>query len=280
MSIAWSTLAGLVLLAPGFSALFGYYIPKRSSRDIDPQRALTLLSTLVVVSLVVHILGVKACDLLASFGLPVRVDLGLVLRVITLDSMDNLATDLAPAIEGSLWRFLAYFLITVALGGLLGFVVGGLVTSGPLQKVAMHGWAYRLNIKQGITYAYVLTNVQHDDKIVMYRGALRDFHIGPTGCISYLVLLNPSRYFMILDGDVPTTTKPDQRVLIGEDSKDLSVDDEFQFLMIEGEDIANVVFHRHHGGVTFSRSQVQDSRFDDLRKRLQELIEKEEEKAQ
>lgn len=69
----------------------------------------------------------------------------------------------------------------------------------------------------------------------MHRGTVRDFYFRADGQISYLVLVSCVRYYMLLD-EKPLTTVP---VDLGESTGNLLPS---YLFVVEGEDIANVVF--------------------------------------
>lgn len=88
MSLAWSTVALLVLLLPGFLFFVGLYLPERISRDIVPGGTLTQLGGVVLVAFFIHALvfafHTSACGLwswlpcirfdyaLSTFGLDLK----------------------------------------------------------------------------------------------------------------------------------------------------------------------------------------------------------------
>src|SRR5215207_5233983 len=53
-SLAWSTVAILILLLPGFFFSLGLYAPERFARDIAPRNPLATLAAAVLVAFVSH----------------------------------------------------------------------------------------------------------------------------------------------------------------------------------------------------------------------------------
>lgn len=70
-----------------------------------------------------------------------------------------------------------------------------------LRFLAQHPWVYRLAIKpeqsgDAFTFAYLLTHVRQDDRVLLYRGVLRDFALARDGRFSYVVLTGPQRGYL------------------------------------------------------------------------------------
>lgn len=252
MSLAWSTVALLVLLLPGFLFFVGLYLPERISRDIIPGGTLTQLGGIVLVAFFVHALLyavlMSACGSLSW------------LPCISFDAaLSTFSPDLKEAASPSAlaqnmnvhrWWILAYFLGTSGFGLLIGFITGVLIVTGPFRFLAKHSWIYDLVDldDSSFTLAYVLTNIRTDDRILMYRGYLQEYCFTPEGKISYLVLMGCSRYYMKLENKKPITTAAKDWLVIGQSSDGLMTDGsekQWSFMVIEGEDIANVVFDRH-----------------------------------
>lgn len=111
-----------------------------------------------------------------------------------------------------------------------------------------------LRVGDEYTVAYVLTNVRHDERVLMYRGFLKAFGLRQDGRFAYLVLTDVVRYFLFVDGESPHTTAREHWRLIGSSSGDRAGDPvghkfanrrrASTYLVIEGEDVANVVFDR------------------------------------
>jgi hypothetical protein len=252
VSLAWSTVALLVLLLPGFLFFVGLYLPERISRDVIPGGTLTQLGGIVLVSFFVHALLyvglMSACDTLP--WLPcISFDYALSTFSPDLKEAASPAT-LAQNISRYRWWILIYFLATSGIGLLVGLATGKLIVKGPLRFLAKHSWIYDLvdPDDSSFTLAYVLSNIRTDNRILMYRGFLQEYCFTPEGKISYLVLFGCSRYYLKMEGKKPITTAAKDWQVIGQSTDGLMADvseKQWSYMVIEGEDIANVVFDRH-----------------------------------
>jgi hypothetical protein len=151
------------------------------------------------------------------------------------------------------WIF-AYIVGAGALGTLAGWFTGHLILAGTLRipGLTQHAWVYDLKVNSGYTVAYVLTNIKgkDDQRIVMYKGFLKAFGLQRNGSFSYIVLTDTVRGYMHLDDAAPTTSAADRWRKIGQapasisraTSEELNRASERSYFVIEGEDVANVVF--------------------------------------
>ncbi len=252
MSLAWSTVALLVLLLPGFLFFVGLYLPERISRDVVPGGTITQLGGIVLIAFFVHAL-LYAALMSACGSLPWLPCIGFD-HALSMFSPDLKAAtspkELAQNISVYRWWILAYFVGTSGLGLYVGLKTGQFIIKGPLRFLAKHSWIYDLvdTDDNSITLAYVLTNIRTGNRILMYRGFLQEYCFTPDGRISYLVLIGCSRYYLRLESKKPITTAAKDWLVIGQSSDGLMTDvseKQWSYMVIEGEDIANVVFDRH-----------------------------------
>jgi hypothetical protein len=99
-----------------------------------------------------------------------------------------------------------------------------------------------------VTVTYVLTDVGHDERRLMYRGFLKAFGISKEGKPLYLVLSSAMRSYLILKSDSPETGGAGSWQLIGgstEFAPDLPGPRLSSYLTVSGEHITNVMFDRH-----------------------------------
>lgn len=247
-SVAWSTAVVLLLLTPGLLALFGLYLPMRVSRDVVPQTGLSQLAYLICVSALIHAPVLLVIRLLASAGFGAHVDFLQLFAILDVGfARAQPPAGLVASLYENLGLISLYFLATGALGMLVGYSIGRLIIAGPLRSLALHGWVYELQSTEaaGITFAYVLTTVQDGKYVLMYKGVLDQLHIGPDGAISYLTIEQSSRYYLLLEGNSPLTTADDLHALVGVAAARQPSGTSRQFLLIEGENIANVVFETY-----------------------------------
>lgn len=248
MSLAWGSLVVLLLLLPGVTFFFGLHIPEGFSRESIERSALGQLSGVLAVSLFVHLVLL----ILNGWAQPLipPIDIHALLDTIVLEQGGSPAVRKVSAMLALHAKWIAsYLLLAGALGGLLGFCFGKSIVPR-VSGLAPHRWVFDLNTKGNLTVAYVLTNVQHEDRVLMYHGFLRDFALKKDGTFAYVVLIDPTRSYLVLESSAPVTR--DGHV-IGEAPASTSKTPRYstgkelarRYLCIEGEDIANIVFDRY-----------------------------------
>jgi hypothetical protein len=248
MSLAWTTLAVVVLLLPGILFFFGLFIPEKFTRDVAPRNALGELGAAVFVAFFVH--GAAFLLLTSSWNThtptpSIEVLLG------ALHLSGDRGPDLAEIAENLSFysaSIVGYLFATNLVGALLGALTGWLIVLGPLRRLARHKWVYDLidDDPGNLTLAYILTTVQNGPHVLMYRGYLSSFALAPDGRFSYLVLKECYRYLMDLSPPSPATSQQEDWLEIGANSgiESSGSSTVSNVLVIEGEDIANVVFDR------------------------------------
>jgi hypothetical protein len=267
LSLVWTTVVLLILLLPGFLFFVGLYSKERMSRDVAPGSALTQLSGVALIAFFTH--GVLYLALLPACHhiswLPCISISGLAstlqiteLKGVTLASLDRMFQ------QSAAWIFV-YIMGTCASGFLIGHLVANAVVNGRLRNVARHGWIYDLlaaNTNGGLIHAFVLTHIREGNKVLTYRGYLRDFYFSPDGRIAYLVLNACRRYYLVLDKQSPRTSNPkDWKTIGATHGPDDPRQRYWSYFMIEGEDIANVVFdaYRHLNYSASGRATLQQA---------------------
>jgi hypothetical protein len=248
VSFVWATVALLVLLTPGFVFFLGLYAKERISRDATAGGPLLQLAGAVLVALFVH--GVLFCMLPLSPKFVPRVHLEYVFALLQLQGADKVSlAELGAALTSFRVWIMGYIGLTVLAGYALGKLAGDIVLAGHLRFLVKHQFVYDLlgvPGKDSAAFAYVLTTVQHEEKVLMYVGAISEYFFRPDGTIAYLVLEGASRFYLEMGPGLPTTTPAELRSRIGSsapDSRDATLMKTAR-LVIEGEDIANVVFAR------------------------------------
>lgn len=249
MSLAWTTVVLLVLLLPGFLFFVGVYAHERISRDIVQDSAWARLAGAVLVSFLVHGVAVFINSFLCTrvSSIPC-IDLQYAFAALQLAGAEkySLATLGAVVSTSSGWIVL-YIVLSAGSGYIVGWVVGGQILRGTLRSFARHGWIYDLIAAKrhgAYIHAYVLTQMRHDDRVLMYRGFLKEFYAAPDGRVSYVVMKDCLRYYLRFDKDAPITSE-DNSWLVTEDSTAIEEPAQWSYLMIKGEDIANIVFESY-----------------------------------
>jgi hypothetical protein len=250
MSIAWSSLVLLVLLLPGVLFFIGIYLPEKFTRQADVRSPLGQLAGVLFVAFVVHgvaygILSVNCGDAMPCMRFDLLVD------TMNLDAKLPSAT---RAVSGMLvtfrWWIFLYVIGTCASGVVLGYGYGLLVASGKIRGLSRHPWVYDLSI-DGLTYAYILTHLKHDERVLMYKGFLRAFGLQQDGKFSYVVLSDVTRMYMRLSPSGSETSGAEDQRIIGNSSPGQVIlptapaqprKRRHSLFVVEGEDVANVVF--------------------------------------
>lgn len=149
MSIAWSTVAFLVLLLPGFLFFVGLYLPENFTRETAPRSALGQLAATVLIAFAVHGLLYAL-----SFSIPFRwipeIRLDYLLQLLQVEALnDQEFEEIIRQIEAYRWWIVSYVLGTSALGLGAGYETGCLIVRGPLRRLAEHAWVYDLKVEGG-----------------------------------------------------------------------------------------------------------------------------------
>lgn len=263
MSIAWATVALLILLLPGFLFFVGLAFPESFTRENIQRSPLGQLAGTVFVSLVVHATLFLLCHHLYIETHQPRylIRLEYVFAVLQLQGAEKFPLEvLAQNVFDFRWPIIQYLLTASYFGWLIGAGVGEFgVTRGRLRFLARHGWIYQFHHgrKAGLTKAYVMTHVRKGDEVLMYSGFLRDFGLSDSGQFSYLVLRDARRYYMVLGDEANETTSGKQIAERGGSQGD-------RILFIEGEDVANLYLERiprslddREGAETLNRALAQ-----------------------
>jgi hypothetical protein len=262
MSIAWTTIAVLVLLLPGFVFIARLYSVERTARESSAS-PLAFLAGAIPAAFVIQV-GLYLI-------LHSRIDLRAVLAVLQLQGAEAISLgELAAILRASRGGIVGYVLLSGFAGYVAGWAASAFVRSGRLPFFIRHGlvrdllvadvpaWKilYRESIGRIIhaardvpaTRAYVVTKVQHEGRVVMYEGLLRQFYFTSDGRIAYLVLGDCHRCYLDLVGDKSPLTSIKDKQRIGS-SRNEDGDAAAGVLMIDGSDVANVYFEK--GGTSF-----------------------------
>ncbi len=115
-----------------------------------------------------------------------------------------------------------------------------------------HRWVHDLRVGEQLTVAYVMTLLRQEERVLMYHGFLKNFVLKKDGCFAYLILTDATRGYMMLELEAPVTSLRTSSQTIGDTTSSISKSPKYaagkhralSYFMIEGEDIANVVFDR------------------------------------
>jgi hypothetical protein len=281
VSLAWTTVVLLVLLLPGFLFFVGLYSHERVSRDVAPGSTLGELAGVVLISVVAHGILLPLIDWLAGYlvFLPV-VSIKLLLSTLQLGSEHGpRPADLDAQLNGSVLWIVGYVILTSVTGFLGGSVVGRMIVRGEFRFAVKHAWVYDLleaDSAGGPVHAFVLTDVRQEEKVLMYRGFVKEFYVARDGTISYLVLKECQRYYMILaKKDIQTSATNLWQTIGSSHLPDGNAAEQrkWSWMVLAGKDVANVVFD------AYSRVEYSDDGTTMLDEELQKMEEAESEAA-
>jgi hypothetical protein len=238
MSVAWTTIAILGLLLPGIFFFIGLATYERLSREIIRSGVVSEIALAIIVAIVLHTIAVST---LSAFGFRLSAYLAPLAEY----------SVAAPAvtvqrISERLVSTVAYLLITTGLGFGLGCLAAWGIVTGWLRFLAHHKWIYDVvdaGRKGKIITAYVMTNIIEDSRVLMYRGRVHEIFLSNEGTISYVILKNCAKFYILFGPEGLTTSK--QYKLFEEQDEERIWD----YLFIEGTNISNILFDPSPKGV-------------------------------
>lgn len=287
MALAWGGLVLLVALLPGFLFFVGLYFPEEFTRETEQRSPMGQLAGVLLVSILVHSAMWWLVGMTCGSKIPC-ISPSAFLQAVTLESLRTGSAGTSALVDvannfGSFanWIIL-YSLFACTLGTLMGWFSGWMVVTGRWRFLSRHPWVYALRLRENLTIAYVMSDVQDDDRILMYQGFLKSFGLRSDGRFSYMILSDPVRCYMILDREAPRTSAKDKWLPIGDGqpgqhtlSSRLAGGGARRvtaFLAIEGENIANVVFERF--AIEPSALRISTTEFDAMIKTVRADLER------
>ena len=230
MSIAWTTVAIILLLTPGLFFFIGVATYERLSREIIRTSVISEVALATMIAIGLHTISII---ILSAFGFRLSQFIGHLIEYAEAGE-----AVLLPMAASRLFPIVIYLFLTALFGFLLGCLVAVGVVRGPLRFLAMHKWIYDVidsGRKGGIVTAYVMTNIKEDGRVLMYRGRIHEFFLTTEGKISYLILKNCAKFYMTFGSEGLTTSK--QMELFSDQTIRI-----WDYLQIEGSNIANILF--------------------------------------
>jgi hypothetical protein len=214
VSIAWGSLVLLVVLLPGVLFFVGIYWPEQFTRETEPRSPLGQLAGALLIAFFVHGVAYAVLSSFCGDSFPC-ISISSLLQTINVDPKDpREVRALGEMMRQYRWWILLYVLATAGLGILLGAAYGYVVAKGKFRGFSRHSWIYALSV-DGLTYAYVLTKVDFEDRLLMYKGFLRAFGLQQDGRFSYIVLTDVTRMYMNLPSTGAETSGMNMQKMIG-----------------------------------------------------------------
>lgn len=258
MSFVWVTLVLLLLILPGFACTYFYFLGSRISRETSASSPWTYLGGAVLVSFAIHGALLTVINSTMTGWLP-HIDLHYVFAALQLQGSDqvSIVQFAANLDEYRSWLGVYIFVATV-LGGAIGGGWSQVLSRGWVKIQRKHEWVYSLksDLRSGFTWAYVLTNIVHEGRLLGYAGLLKDYFFQHDGRIAYLVLGWQRRFYVYLDPEEATTHQTASGAPDSADPFGRSID--LAYFLIEGDKIANVVFEKI--AADFTEADVRDLR--------------------
>jgi hypothetical protein len=245
MSIAWGSLVLLVVLLPGFLFFVRQLLSERFTRETEQRSPLGQLAGALSVAFLVHAIWyllltwscghIGPCVSIRAFLLTVNLDPKFPEQIAAVDSMINRYR----------LAITSYVIVTSITGVAAGYGFASLVAHFSIRGFTKHPWVGKLR-DDGFTYAWVLTKIKtKEDKHLMYGGFLSALGLQQNGKFSYLVIRDAVRLYLELGEDVVKTSRDELRLPIGVGTPERLADGKRRvesYFVIEGEDVANVVF--------------------------------------
>jgi hypothetical protein len=248
MSIAWATIVIVVLLLPGFSFFWGFYVPNQVTREVSPVSPLAQLAGVVVISFFAHalaylVINTKLCagpDPFAALPCVDFDELSALLRIDAFTLPGTTPQTFRAMLDAYIAWILLYFAAIGSTTGLIGFGAGKLIESGYLRGFTRHRYLFLLEKglkKSEFVRAHVLSRTQNLNTMIVYDGLLTDFFAKADGTISYLVLHDANTATIEITASGATHSKMSVPLDIGSGARGIP-----PFLVITSENIVNVYY--------------------------------------
>jgi hypothetical protein len=226
------------LLLPGIFFFIGLATYERLSREIIRSGVVSEIAMAIMVAIVLHTVTISILSArgfrLSEFLSPLA-EYSVAAPTVT---VQRISERLVPTV--------VYLLFTTGFGFGLGCLAAWGILRGWLRFLAHHKWIYDVidaGRKGKIVTAYVMTNVIQDNKALMYRGRVHEIFLSNEGTISYVILKNCAKFY-ILFGPEGLTTSKQYRLFDTQDEGRI-----WDYLFIEGANISNILFDPSAKGI-------------------------------
>ncbi|MBB3931216.1 hypothetical protein GGR25_002266 [Kaistia hirudinis] len=231
MAIAWTTIAIVFALLPGVSFFFGAALKERFARDLIRTSVVGDVAGAFFVSLAAHSLSWYISATFFGFNIKSYIYPLVYYRVYP---SFYVLQQIERGIEISVIYAFVISTASFSIGILLAYC-------GVFRYFSAFKWVKNLSSEDySIITAYIATNVVENNRCLMYKGILEEYFLDGNGSFSYIVLRNCSKYFMIMDGDTPSTGLKTQLF----PNHDYNNNNEWNYFLINGANISNVLFDK------------------------------------
>lgn len=224
-------------MLPGVAVLMGIATPERFSREVVRSTALGEIALAAFAAIIIHTICLSILSLIFTSPLDA------LQPVVDYEIKGPTAFYWDP-IKECLKKVILYQLFTAVVGFVCGLLISHLIHKGPLRILATHSWIYDVvkhtEGSRGLVTAYIMTKTVEDGRALMYKGRLAEIFLKEDGNISYIAMKNCRRFYMKFD-DLTTTGEQLKLFNFNEGAYEF---DEWNYLMIGGDEIANVLFNK------------------------------------
>lgn len=253
MSLAWASAAFALVMIPGLLFWIGMFYPENFSRDVTSRSPLIEAISIIAISAGIHWALFLLYLLLCQFGVVRCPDVTISMTFLQFPGLqsDIEVVRLVASLRQDAVPITCHFVFAAGIGLALGISWGNAIVRGWLfgvpRRLAGHPWIHNLHSSDTeteiFTFAYVMTHTNLEDKVLMYQGPLLSFGLKPDGCFAYIIISPCERLFMRFDDQLSTMPEPLRIGLTrSEGSPSVTWETEGDMFIIEGDDVANVVF--------------------------------------
>jgi hypothetical protein len=218
MTLSVSTLLLFILISPGF--LFRFYLNHKSivKRIRVASDALHSGVLLLIYALIIHTVSILSLWILYKIYrlFRVRPEILVEYKDDFIITIDGVVEDIYPFIFNHYFYSIIYLIYTVVVVYLVVFIL--VFLSKKLAPIArlLYGPLYELVMKgPDFLTAFILTNISHNGKLLMYSGYAKEVGIKDGAKIDYIVLDTPIKFYLSLAAKEPKTTLQNARQIDG-----------------------------------------------------------------
>lgn len=229
-------------MLPGVAFVKGLHTHTRFARESAPSNIVRDMASALFASILMHVVGVAFLILIDSWFENFDLTVHVAILIDDLVHMDNLRFATAiPQIE--VVGIYSLILVFVSFG--LGRFASG-HARWLVRGISAHKWVEELReIQQGrnsFVSVYIMTKIQHDNSVLMYKGFLVDFYFNSSGQLTYLLLKTCFKFYVTLNSkDALKNLEGGLSAVAPDPTKDHPLP---AFFLINGDEIANAVFER------------------------------------
>lgn len=251
MTLTLITLVLLVLVMPGMGFRFGLYHGGRITRNVSPSGSLSNIALVLITAILAHAIVLFSLVIVEkSINPQWLTDCKEAVRSLLQAIWGNDQSGPWSEIRTFVFFTFGYVLFASLIGTGLGYGFIRNIDKGSMRLTAFHGALYDhiVGPEPPVMLAHVLTKVEHEGRILMYRGFVKEIGLEKGRKVAYIVLIGAARFFMKMDskGDHPQTSdKTDYKIIGLDKGQNINSSTTKTTLLIDGEEISNVVLNSY-----------------------------------